>query len=143
MLVTSKLFRRPFEFELTRSQHMKVLGTCSMVFRKAPQDQLLEAWRILRHASKNRTLFVDKVEQWHDSIRFKYGEQAQAVWEEPAPGSYGSQTAPGAGFAIPGSAIADADVDQQFAEARKKVRARSAAVSDPFPKTLPSLFPRC
>ena len=87
VLVTSELFRRPFEFELTRSMHMKALGTCSMAFKKAPQDQLLEAWRILRHASKNRTLFVDKVEQWHDSIRFKYGEQAQAGWEEPAPGS--------------------------------------------------------
>ena len=49
-LVTFKLFRRPFEFELTRSMHTKTPGTCSMAFKKAPHGQLLEAWRILRHA---------------------------------------------------------------------------------------------
>ena len=95
---------------------MGPLGTCLMIFKKAPQGQVLEAWRILRHASKNRTLFEAQVEQWHDDIRLKYGEQPHGVWEEPAPGT--------AGAYMIGSAVADADVERRLAKARKKTMDR-------------------
>ena len=56
IMVTSHLFERPFEFELTRSVHPKQRGTVPMAFKTAPQGQLLEAWRILLHAPQDRAL---------------------------------------------------------------------------------------
>ena len=56
VFVKSKIFKREFEFELTRSMHTRTMGTCSMGFRQAPEGQLLEAWRILRHAVGDRGL---------------------------------------------------------------------------------------
>ena len=96
VMVKSKLFKQPFEFELTRSMHTKERGTVSMAFKTAPQGQLLEAWRILRHASRERTLFMDKVEEWHSSVRAQYGESSKGVWKET----------PGAGPATPGASSA-------------------------------------
>ncbi len=82
VFVKSKLFKRPFEFELTRSMHSKTMGTCSMAFKKAPDGQLLEAWRILRHAVGDRGLPASsiEVEKWHNEIRSKYSEQENSVW---------------------------------------------------------------
>ena len=91
VMVVSRLYKQPLEFELTRSGHTKERGTVSMAFKTAPQGQLLEAWRILRHASRGRTLFMDKVEEWHSSVRAQYGESSKGVWKET----------PGAGPATP------------------------------------------
>ncbi len=85
VFVKSKLFKMPFEFELTRSMHSKTMGTCSMAFKKAPDGQLLEAWRILRHAVGDRGLAASsiEVEKWHNDIRLKYSEQIRmkSVWK--------------------------------------------------------------
>ena len=56
VMVKSQLFKQPFEFELTRCKHTKTRGTCSLAFNTAPEGQLLEAWRIMRHAAGERTL---------------------------------------------------------------------------------------
>ena len=53
-----------------------------MAFKTAPAGQLLEAWLILRHASRERTLYPDKVEEWHNSVRVEYGESSKGVWKE-------------------------------------------------------------
>ena len=85
VFVKSKLFKMPFEFELTRSMHSKTMGTCSMAFKKAPDGQLLEAWRILRLAVGDRGLAASsiEVEKWHNDIRLKYSEQIRmkSVWK--------------------------------------------------------------
>ena len=62
VMVKSMIFRRPFEFELTRSMHTKKQGTCSITFKKALAGQLLEAWRILRRASMDRVLLSSSKE---------------------------------------------------------------------------------
>mgnify|MGYP000565188775 CR=1 FL=1 len=51
-----------FEFELIRSMHTKKQGICSITFKKALADQLLEAWRILRRASMDRVLLSSSKE---------------------------------------------------------------------------------
>jgi hypothetical protein len=83
VFVKSKLFKRAFEFELTRSMHTRAMGTCSMAFKVAPAGQLLEAWRILRHAVGDRGLPASSimVEKWHNEIRSKYSEQENSVWK--------------------------------------------------------------
>ena len=71
ILVKSSWCSRFMEFELTRSGHMhSCRGTVSMAFKKAPQNQLLEAWRILIHAAKDKMLFPDKVFEWY--LRFHH-----------------------------------------------------------------------
>ncbi len=93
----SKIFKTAFEFELTRSMHSRTMGTCSMAFKKAPDGQLLEAWRILRHAVGDRGLPASsiEVEKWHNDIRLKNNEQEKSVWKA---------VPTGAGSATPASA---------------------------------------
>ncbi len=54
-----------------------------MAFKKAPDGQLLEAWRILRHAVGDRGLPASsiEVEKWHNEIRSKYNEHEKSVWK--------------------------------------------------------------
>ena len=123
VFVISKLFKRPFEFELTRSMHSKTMGTCSMAFKKAPDGQLLEAWRILRLAVGDRGLAASsiEVEKWHNDIRLKYSEQIRmkSVWKA---------VPTGAGSATPASAcrrrrftlVSAADVEETLALKKKE-----------------------
>jgi hypothetical protein len=101
VMVKSMLFRRPFEFELTRSMHTKKQGTCSITFKKALAGQLLEAWRILRRASMDRVLLSSsqEFEKWHNDICVEYSEQA-ILQDQALP-----LLAAGAGSATPGSTI--------------------------------------
>ena len=123
VFVKSKLFKMPFEFELTRSMHSKTMGTCSMAFKKAPDGQLLEAWRILRLAVGDRGLAASsiEVEKWHNDIRLKYSEQIRmkSVWKA---------VPTGAGSATPASAcrrrrltfVSAADVEETLALKKKE-----------------------
>ena len=65
--------------------HTKTMGTCSMAFKKAPEGQLLEAWRILRLAVGDRGLAASsiEIEKWHSDIRLTYSEQIRmkSVWK--------------------------------------------------------------
>jgi hypothetical protein len=81
VMVKSSLFKKPFEFELTRSTHTKNMGTCSMAFKKAPAGQLLEAWRILRLAVGDRGLASHRheVEKWHKDTRLQHSEHEKSV----------------------------------------------------------------
>jgi hypothetical protein len=140
VMVKSTLFRKPFEFELTRSMHTKTQGTCSMAFKKAPAGQLLEAWRILRRASMDRVLLSSshEVEKWHNDIRLKYSEQAKSVWKDvtsgagsATPGSTISAVVPalasGVSSVTLGSTISAADVHGEHAPALSEESAISAA----------------
>lgn len=108
VLLKSTLFNRPFEFELTRSGHTKTRGTCSMVFKTAPAGQILEAWRILRCASADRSLFSSReaVTKWHQDVRRAHSEQSSGVWEEPAPLGAGSGLDSGSSLTDPAAAPA-------------------------------------
>ena len=57
-----KMWWFEFEFELIRSMHTKKQGICSITFKKALADQLLQAWRILRRASMDRVLLSSSQE---------------------------------------------------------------------------------
>ena len=133
VFVKSKLFKRAFEFELTRSMHTRTMGTCSMGFRQAPEGQLLEAWRILRHAVGDRGLPASsiEVERWHNDIRLKYSEQEKYVWKA---------VPTGAGSATPASAcrrrrltfVSAADVEETPALKKRKARPVDEGASSSF-----------
>ena len=112
VMVKSMLFRRPFEFELTRSMHTKKQGTCSITFKKALAGQLLEAWRILRRASMDRVFLAA------GAGSATPGSEISAV--VPASGS-------GVSYVTLGSTISLADVHGEHAPARSEESAISAA----------------
>ena len=63
---------RPFEFEVTRNQHMKdpaAPNTVTAMFKDPPQNMDAEAWRILRAVVKGKKLLPEIVHQYmQDSL---------------------------------------------------------------------------
>ena len=123
--------------------HTKKQGICSITFKKALADQLLEAWRILRRASMDRVLLSSsqEFEKWHNDICVEYSEQAilqdqalpllAAGAGSATPGSTISAVVPASGSGVSyvtlGSTISLADVHGEHAPARSEESAISAA----------------
>ena len=66
----------PFEFEMTRCQHMKdsrVPVTVTVMFKEPRPDCVPEGWRILCEVVRGRELFPDHV--------IKYREEVHDRWE--------------------------------------------------------------
>ncbi len=131
VFVKSKLFKRAFEFELTRSMHTRTMGTCSMAFKVAPDGQLLEAWRILRHAVGDRGLPASsiEVEKWHNYIRLIYSEQEKSVWKAVPTGA-GSATPASALGASSVTLVSKAYVEETLALKKRKARPMDEGASN-------------
>ena len=79
-MVTSSLgigsASNPFEFELTRNQHMKdqpgLPFTVTAMFKEPSPGLVPEAWRIFCAAVKGRELFPDHIERYRTKVLDKW-----------------------------------------------------------------------